>query len=190
MVAGHIGKAMNAKYLGLSAACLVVFALAGCAYTSKTNLPEHIKTIHVPQVPNRIDITGDVSNRTSFKVYRPGLEIDLRNALIERFIFDGHLKVADREKADAVLEAELIDFRRDPLRYNKDDSIQEFRVNVTASISFRDLKDDKTIWSSPSISGNSSYFLSGRVATTEDQAVAKALEDLARHVVEEVLEIW
>ncbi len=181
---------MKLKAFGHAAACVLVLALSGCAYTSKSNLPEHIKTIHVPQVPNRIDITGDVSNRTSFKVYRPGLEGDLRNALIDRFIFDGHLKVADMNKADAVLEAELLDFRRDPLRYNKDDSIQEFRVNVTASVRFRDLKEDKIIWSSPSISGNATYFLSGRLAASEDQAVAQALEDLARHVVEEVLEVW
>lgn len=167
-----------------------LLALSACGYTSKTLLPEHIQTVHVAKVPNQIDITGDVTNKTAFKVYRPGLEVELRNAVIDRIVFDGHLKIGEEEKSDAVLQMELIDFRRDPLRYKTDDSIQEFRINVTASARLIDKKTGTAVWQSSAISGNDTYLLSGRLAKTEDQAVAAALDDLARHLVENVLEIW
>lgn len=171
-----------------AAACLAV--LTGCGYTSKTLLPDTVKTVHVEQVRNAIDITGEVTNRQSFKVYRPGVEVDLRNALIDRFVFDGHLKIAAADKADSILRTELLSFRRDPLRYNTDDSIQEFRITVSASVQFVDTKTGKEIWQISGISGDSDYFLSGPQSKSEDEAVAAALEDLARHVVENVLEVW
>lgn len=168
--------------------CLCV--IQGCGYTSKTHIEDRIKSVHVQKIPNRINITGDVTNQTRFKVYRPGLEVELRNALIERFVFDGHLKVSPFNKADSILTAELIDFRRDPLRYNADESIQEFRVSVTASLRFLDSVTEEEIWGVSSLSGDSTYLLAGRLAKTEDEAVAEALEDLARHAVEAILEVW
>ena len=169
---------------------LLCLVLASCGYTSKTLLPEHIKTVHVAKVNNLIDITGDVTNRKSFKVYRPGVEVELRNAVIERFVFDGHLKIAPLERADSVLNMDLLDYRRDPLRYNSDESIQEFRISVSANAKLVDAKSGDVIWESGGFAGTSDYFLSGPRAQTEDQAVAAALEDLARHLVEDVLEIW
>ena len=170
--------------------CALVPVLGGCGYTSKTSLPDHIKSVHVEKVENTIDITTDVTSKTAFKTYRPGIEVEMRNALQDQFIFDGHLKVADKDKADAVLRAQVTDFRRDPLRYNSDDSVQEFRVSVTGSFVFSDARTDAVIWSTQALSGSASYFLSGRLAKTEDEAVAAALEDLARHIVESVLEVW
>lgn len=166
-----------------------VFGLGGCAYTGKTNLPDHVKTVRVARVANSIDITGDVTNKASFKVYRPGLEVELRNTVTERIVLDGHLKVVRSQDADTILQLELLDFRRDPLRYNRDETIQEFRVSVTASAKLVDTRSGKALWES-SVSGNASYFLSGELAKTEDEAVVAALEDLARHAVEGFVEVW
>lgn len=162
----------------------------GCGYTHETLLPAHVKSVHVARVVNEIDIASEVTSESVFKVYRPGLEVELRNALIERFVFDGHLKIRDMEEADAVLQVRLKDFRRDPLRYNDDESVQEFRVTVVAICDFVDLANEKTLWQTSGISGDSSYFLSGPHARSEDEAVGDALEDLARHAVEDILEAW
>jgi len=173
---------------GLIAA--VAAAVPGCGYTTKTSLPEHIRSVHVAKVPNRIDITGEVSSDKPFQTYRPGLETELRNAIIERFIFDGHLRVVPAEKADALLVAELLSFDRDPVRYESDDSIQEFRIHVTASVEFKDAVDNKVIYHADSLSGEGSYYLSGSLASSEDEAVQEALEDLTRRAVENILEVW
>jgi hypothetical protein len=96
----------------------VVLVAAGCGYTTQTALPENIKSVHVPQVDNQIDISADISDKKPFQVYRPGLEVELRSALIDRLVFDGHLRVAPDASADAVLTARLTGFEREPLRYN------------------------------------------------------------------------
>jgi hypothetical protein len=168
----------------------VLFLFSGCGYTSQTRLPENIKSVHVKKVENKIDITKEITSRKAYQTYRPGLETDTRNALIDRIIFDGHLRIADEKSADAILEADLVSFRRDPLRYRDDDTIEEFRVHVSVSVSFKDVRSGKVIWKTQEISGSSDFFLSGKRSVTEDEAVEEALDDLARNVIEEVLEVW
>ena len=60
-------------------------------------LPGGIKTIAIPTFKNAIPAA-------EIYTYRPGLEIDITNAVIKRFNFDGNLKVTAKEKADAILE--------------------------------------------------------------------------------------
>jgi outer membrane lipopolysaccharide assembly protein LptE/RlpB len=177
-----------------AAAPVLLFALtvlaSGCGYTTKTSLPEHIRSVHVPSVDNKIDISSEISEKRPFQVYRPGLEVELRNALIDRLVFDGHLRIASDAASDAVLKAQLISFDREPLRYNSNDTIQEFRVRVSASAQLIDKKSGNVLWSTPGISGESEYFLSGPKAASEDAAVQAALQDLVRHIVEDILEVW
>ena len=168
----------------------MVLGLAGCGYTTKTALPEHIRSVHVPQVENKIDISSEISNKKAFQIYRPGLEVELRNALIDRIVFDGHLRVAADAASDATLTASLTGFDREPLRYNANDTIQEFRIRVTASVRFVDKQTGNVLWSAENVSGDSEYFLSGPNASGEDNAVNKALKDLVRRVVENILEVW
>ena len=164
-------------------------ALAGCAYTTKSSLPEDIKSVHVMPVKNGIDLSREVSDRDHFRVYRPGLEVDVTDAIINRFIFDGNLKVASRNKADAVLEATLIDYRRDPLRHSESDDIQEYRLSVVLAVQFRRNADGQVIWKE-SVVGDATFFLSGSRAVSEDEAASKVVEDVSRRVVEKTIEIW
>lgn len=183
-------KNSNLRFLGVALA-IVLFG-AGCAgYSQETNLPQHIKSVYVEKITNQINLAAEVSTDKAFQTYRPGLEIDLRNALIERFVFDGHLKIAQNTNiADSVLKGQLIQFDRDPTRYNSDDSIQEFRIHVVANLQLVDQVENKVIWQQQGISGESSYFVTGKLASSEDEATREALEDLVRRAVEEILEVW
>ena len=167
-----------------------VFAvLSGCGYTTKSLLPADVKTIYVAPIENAIDLSQEVSDKQSFRVYRPGTEIDLTNAVINRFIFDGNLRVAAAEKADAQLEAKLVDYRRDALRYSEADDVQEYRLSVTADVRVFQVHGEKTLWKER-VTGDTSFFLSGPRAVSEDEAAAKAVEDLARRVVDKTIEVW
>ncbi len=171
-------------------ASILCFALAGCGYTQKSLLPEHIKSIHVAPVANRIDLSKEISEKEHFRVYRPGVEVEITNAIINRFVFEGTLQVEKPDRADAVVEAKLMDYRRDPLRYSKGDDIQEYRLNIVLDVSVRDVKTNKVLWHEANLTGDASFLLSGPRATTEDEAAAKAAEDVARRVVEKTIEIW
>ena len=162
----------------------------GCGYTQKSLLPESIKAITVIPVKNAIDLSGEISDKNRLRVTRPGIEVDLTNAIINRFIFDGNLKVVLPEKANAAVEAKIIEYRRDAVRYTNADEVQEYRVSLVIDVAVYETKDHKILWQDPHLIGDTSFFLTGSRAVSEDQAAAKAVEDVARRVVERTIEIW
>ncbi len=168
---------------------LALGVLAGCGYTTKSLLPENIRRVGAAPVKNSIDLSAEISDKTPFRVYRPGLEVELTNAIINRYIFDGTLKVSSLEKADALLEASLVDYRRDALRYSEGEDVQEYRLSVTLEAVFKDRLDGKTLWSKR-ITGDTTFFLAGPRAISEDQAATRAVEDASRRVVEATIEYW
>lgn len=169
-------------------ACLVL--AGGCGYTSRSLLPSDIKSLHVAPVENAIDLSAEISDKEHFRVYRPGLEVDVTNAVINAFIFEGNLKITKRESADAVLEAKLVDYRRDPLRYSDDDDVQEYRLSVVIEAHLIRSSDKKEIWSDARLTGDTTFFLSGPHAVSEDVAAGRAVEDVAKRVVERTFELW
>lgn len=164
--------------------------ITGCGYTQKSLLPEHIKSIHIRPFTNSIDLSQEITSKSRFTTYRPGLELELTNAVIDRFIFDGNLKVVPEEKADAVVQAQLTGYRRDVLRFAGENEPTEYRLSVIVDISVTDRHEDKALWHEANLVGDTTYYLSGPLARTEDEAVAEAIEDLARRVVEKTLEVW
>ena len=107
--------------MGRGLVLLFLCIIAGCGYTTRAMLPEGVKTIHVDIFRNRIDITKEVSAKDKYEVYRPDLEVDLRDAILDRIFLDGYLKVAKKKNADAILEGEITEFRKDPVRYQDED---------------------------------------------------------------------
>lgn len=174
-------------FLGLA---LLGTPLTGCGYTAKSNLPEQLRTIHIQPVKNAIDLSSEISDKKRFRVYRPGVEIDITNAIINRFIFDGNLQVVSQDKANAVVEAKLMDYRRDPLRYSDADDIQEYRLSIVLDVAVTETASGKILWKNSGLTGDTTFFLSGSRAVSEDEAVIKAVEDVARRVVENTIEIW
>ena len=180
---------LNARAGAILLAAWVLAAASGCGYTQKSLLSENIKSIHVAPVKNEIDLSSEINDKSHFRVYRPGLEVDITNAIINQFIFDGHLKVVSLEKANAVVEAKLVDYRRDPLRYSNNEDIQEYRLSVLVDVTVTQTADHKILWHE-NLVGETTFFLSGSRAVSEDEAAAKAVEDLARRVVEKTIELW
>jgi len=173
----------------LFASAMGLMLLGGCGYTTKALLPENVKTVHVAPVKNAIDLSAEISDKTPFRVYRPGLEVELTNAIINRYIFDGTLKVVSPEKADAVLEAGLVDYRRDALRYSEGEDIQEYRLSIVLDARLYQKADGTTLWSRR-ITGDTTFFLQGSRAISEDEAATKVVDDAARRVIEATIEYW
>ena len=181
---------LNARAAAFLLGTLVFYGASGCGYTQKSLLSENIKAIHVAPVKNEIDLSSEINDKTPFRVYRPGVEVDITNAIINQFIFDGHLKVAALEKANAVVEAKLVDYRRDPLRYSNNEDIQEYRLNLIVDVTVTQTVDHRVLWRDANLVGDTTFFLSGSRAVSEDEAAAKAVEDLARRVVEKTIDLW
>jgi len=171
----------------LMSLCLVFCVLfSGCGYTTKSILPKNIRTIYIAPFKNNINFTTG----TGRNIYLPLLEIDVRNAIIDRFLFDGNLKIARPEVANLILKGELNNYDRSGLRYTDDDDVEEYRVHITVSFVMWDTKRDEISWTESNFAGEATYFVTGPQVSTEESAVDKAIVDLARRIVERTIENW
>lgn len=177
------------RALAVCSALCAIF-LSGCGYTTRSSvLSEDVKTIHVDLFKNSIDITKEVSAKDKYEVYRPNLEVDLRDAIISRIFLDGHLRVASKGNADAVLEGEITQYRRDPLRY-QDENIREYRISLVCDVTLKGIRDSKVLLELENVTGDTTYFTTGSLQKSESQALTDAASDLARRIVNSIVENW
>ncbi len=162
---------------------LTILSLSGCGYTQKTVLPQDIKTIYVRTVINKVPLEEVFA-------YHPGLEMAITKAVIRRFNKDGNLRVVPEDEADAVLEADLIRFEQEGLRFTSLEQVEEFRLFIVLSLRLKNARTKEIIWEEPNFSGDAEYFVSDVRSIGREEAVNRVLERLARNVVDRVVEDW
>jgi hypothetical protein len=96
----------------------------------------------------------------------------------------------EEANADLILKGEVVDFRKDPLRYDNSDNVSEYRINLVVNISLWNKEENKLIWQENNFTGDTTYFATGTQSKTEDTAVTDALNDLSRRIVERTVEQW
>ena len=173
----------SSRALAFSLLGLFLSLYSGCGYTQKTVLPNGIQTVHVETFQNKISLGR-------LYAYEPGLEIKITNAVIRRLHVDGNLKVVGREKADAILEGDLVGFDQEGVRFTGLERIEEYRLYVVVALRLKDRKTGQILWEEPNFSGDSSYFVQGSRATSRNEAADKAIDRLARNVVDRIVEDW
>ncbi len=174
----------------LVACCLSLVTVNGCGYTTRSLITNNFKTIYVTQFANKIDLTRESDAANKYKLYRPMLEQDITQAVISRFLLDGNLKPVKAGAADLTLRGELMEYRRDPLRYTSTDEVEEYRISLVVNLYLQDNKENKLLWEEQYFTGDTTYFTMGQAATTEEAAVSGAITDLARRIVERTIEQW
>ena len=179
---------MNRPFL-LIVSAIIIF-VSGCGYTTRSLLPTEFKSIHVDNFKNEIKITAEQSNERMYVGYRPGMEIELTRAVIDKFLMDGNLKIAAGPDANLLLYGTLIDFRREALRYDANDNVEEYRVKITVDIELVEAKTGKVVWTDNGFTGETTYRTGGALAKSESAGVKEAISDLARRIVERTIEAW
>lgn len=177
------------RYAGFVSLCAVFF-LDGCGYTTRSLLPSNYKTVYVENVVNKINVTAEQSNLRMYRGYRPGMETELTKAIIDGYLFDGNLKISPEGKADLILNTELIDYRRDPLRYDANDNVEEYRIKLIVNMELIDAKTGAVQWKERGFAGETTYMTTGPLAKSDGTAVAAAMADLAKRIVERTVEAW
>lgn len=165
---------------------LSVVGLAGCGYSTRSALPSSFRTIVVEPFRNKIDFTNE--NRRN--VYFPLMEVNARSAIVKRIQFDGNLRIAQSGKADLTLKGDLVSYDRQPIRYDENENVLEYRVNVGVDLILWNNKENRLVWEEKGFIGESTYLPTGVGATSESDAVNKAMEDLGKRVVERTVEDW
>ena len=169
---------------------VLALVIAGCGYSTRSLLPPAYRTIYVEPFVNRLPITAEATELQRFTTSLPKLEEDITNGVINRFIFDGSLRVTPRKgEADLILTGELVDFHRQPLRLDDSGNVEEYRLNLVAHVALRNEEGD-LLWEEPEFIGDTTYFVTGSLSKTEVTAVDALVTDFARRVVERTIENW
>jgi hypothetical protein len=168
---------------------LGVFLFFGCAYTPVEILPQHIKRIAVPTFINR--------------TARYGIESKLTDAVIEEFIRDGHLSIAKKEQADAILTGEIVTYVLEPLSYDAHEVVEQYKLWVVVNLTFKDLTTGEVLWEEKresidgnligGIEGDVRYYVTpraGRTVETEEEAQDRLVIDLADRIVRRTVYGW
>ena len=154
---------------------LIPIVLAGCGYSTSTVRSAGISSIYVPMFKN--------------ETYEHNVHVTVTDAVIDELILDGNLRLLKHEEADTILEGQVIKYKTEPLGYDKNNDVEQYRVIVTAQIVFKNLNKDKIIWTQ-TIEGSVSYYTAGRLGMSEKAATDEAVENLARNIVSEVVNFW
>ena len=166
---------------------LLVLSIAGCGYTTGSLLPSKYRKIAIEPFQNKVN---NLEENTSSGLYVPLLETNVRTAIIDRFLFDGNLHIADPDKADLVMSGDLIGIAQDNLRQDVNQNIQEYRIRIIVSLKLTEAATGKVLWKEPSFAGETTYFLSGSQSQSQSSAIDAALTDLATRVVDRTVENW
>ena len=163
---------------------------AGCGYTTRSAIANKYRTIYIDPFINKIDITSDANVGSKYRLYRPLLETDITKEVLNKFLFDGNLKPVKTGSADLTLKGELIEFRKEPLRYDDNDNVTEYRVDMVVNIGLWDNLENRQLWKEDGFTGETSYFTTGNQTKSEAQAINDSISDLARRIVERAVEEW
>jgi outer membrane lipopolysaccharide assembly protein LptE/RlpB len=119
----------RAPALGLA---LLAVGLAGCGYSFRGNLPDHIKTVAVPVFTN--------------KTAEPGVENFLTSAVVEAYASNGRLRVVKPEEADAILNGEVVGYSVQSIAFDNQANVRQYRLIVTMNLRLRDVRKNETLF--------------------------------------------
>lgn len=169
---------------------MAALLLAGCGYSASRLLPASYQLIYVEPFENKVPVTEEITERFGYRSELPGLEEDVTQGVISRFLSDGNLRVTTQmERADLILRGQITDFYRQAIRRTDDDTVEEYRLNLVADISVRDAKG-KLVLEDPTLVADTTYFLTGASAKSETAALEDLITDFSRRVVERIVENW
>ncbi len=110
----------------------ILFVPACAYYSLKGSLPPHLKTVAIPLFDNR---TAEF-----------GITETLTDAVIDEFIRDGSLKIADRSAADVLLSGTIVSVSDRAGAYDQQEVVQDIKVYITVRVECTDQVKRRTMW--------------------------------------------
>lgn len=159
----------------------LVLLVSGCAgYHLGPTKPNYLKDVHTIAIPT-------FQNET----FVPRIEVLITNTVIKQFQQDGTFKIANEDRADAVLRVKIVKIGRQPVRSLAGNVLAttEFNLGLTVSYTLVD-HSGHTLLGPVGASGLTSFFVNDDVTTEERQALPLAAEDMAVRLVSQLSEGW
>jgi len=152
---------------------------SGCWYysTSGLSLPSYIKTVAVPLAEN--------------ETVEYGIETLLTDGIVDAFVSDNTLRLADERSADSVVRVNITDVIDEAFTYISEttgEEAREYRIRIIVKASFLDVKKNRKIWEHKSLEGWGTY-LAGE-QEERDKGMEAAVKMLASEIVQRSVAGW
>ncbi len=159
---------------------LMAMLTSGCpalGYRLGAALPADIRSIGLAPCANR--------------TREHDLEPIVTQAILRLLQQYGNVRVIDPDKADARLEVTLTHFEQQPLLYGRDDPLRgrEFRIRGTAHVLLRRRVSGEELVERTLV-GETTFVAPGDLITPKAEALPRLAEDLARRIVDAIVEAW
>jgi outer membrane lipopolysaccharide assembly protein LptE/RlpB len=151
---------------------LATVLLAGCGYSTRGSLPDHIKTVAVPIFKNR--------------TLEPGVESAVTSGVVNAFSNGGRVKVVPADEADAILDGEVVGYSLDGLAFDRSANVRAYRLQLVLNVEFRDVRRGALLWRQEGLQETSDFQVEGQVSDTLARgqgAVLQAAAEIGRKVV-------
>jgi lipopolysaccharide assembly LptE-like protein len=165
----------------LTVAALACLCFGGClGYHIGPAKPYYLRDVHVIAVPT-------FKNSTLV----PRIEMLVTDTVIKQLQQDGTFQIAGNDKADAILEGEVIRISRSPARSVRGNVLATSEFNLAVRVRYKLLgPDKKPLAPAGEVTGTTSFFVGTDVTTDERQALPLATEELANRMVTQLSEGW
>lgn len=173
-----INKSVLLSVLYLLFVVFIAINFTGCCAYSFTgaSVPEHLKTIAIP-------IADDRSG-----VGEPGLRESLTQKLIQKFIDDNTLQVAERTTANAILECTIVSLTSSPAVVTAGEDIQSLRMTLSVKVLYRDLVKRKTIFDKTFT--EYSDYLTNNPEQGRAEAITSAIDKISEDILLDTVSGW
>ncbi|HED06900.1 MAG TPA: hypothetical protein ENI57_02150 [Ignavibacteria bacterium] len=155
---------------------IVSFTSCGVYSFSGASVPSHLKSISIPIAEDRSG-SGE-----------PGLRELLTNQLIQKFIDDNSLQVAERGKANANLESTITGFTDTPNIVAAGDKITSRRLTISVKVIYYDNVRKKKIFDK-TFSNYGDYPPAGKLNDRKD-AINTAINRITQDILLSVVSGW
>jgi len=165
---------------GRALLAVALLSASSCAYSVRNNtLPSYLKTVAVPTFGN---------NTVEF-----GLSDDITQSLVNGFLNDHTLKIAQERDANAVLRGTVVAYKNQVFGYTSTERAKEYEVVLTVSIGFRDLVKNKDLWKDDAMTVRTTYNIDpvgAEPAKTEADGRRDVIQKLTDRVVSRTVQGW
>ena len=167
----------------------VALTVSGCGYSLAGRgafLPDYIRTLGVPMFGNRTP-------------YSPIEQIFTEKVRVE-FQSRGRYQVLPTEVGvDGIVHGDITSIGAAPVGFGANNQASRYRFTISVSVSFADVRQQKTLWENPALTFSDEYELASSAIATGDAtafidqdraAVDRLSTDFARTVVSAILEAF
>jgi hypothetical protein len=158
--------------------CIISFNCAGCPYSfTGAAVDPHLKTIG-------IGLFDDNSNYGEV-----GFREMVTKTVVDKFINDNTLKVADRKNSDAVLEAVITRVTDNPATLAAGETVNKRRIEIAIRVTYTDMVKRKKIYEKE-FSNWGDYVASSTGFAQRQEGLKIAIDKIAEDILLQTVSGW